>query len=105
MDALTKKFKHQVTIHAGAAHQVTGENKHAMDALAKKFRDLDINRKVRDIASHEENALVPYNQQNQKGKTTVKGNGIIIPLEGPFDLIRKRRPWPKVDLEDEADRV
>lgn len=76
-----------------------------MDALAEKFRHLDIHKEVRDIACHAQNALVLYNQQNLKDKTNVLGNGAIIPFEGAFDPIRKRRPRPKVDLDEETDKV
>lgn len=85
-------------------HQVTW-NLHPMDDLADKFSHLDINKEVKDNASHERNALVPYYQQNQKDKTTVEGDGTIIPFEGLFDPIRRRRPRPKVDLDQETDKV
>ncbi|XP_042406861.1 protein ROS1A-like [Zingiber officinale] len=41
-----------------------------------------------------QNAIVPY-----------VGDGVIVPYEGPFDLTKKRRPRPKVDLDLETNRV
>ncbi|KAF7818757.1 protein ROS1-like [Senna tora] len=66
----------------GATHQVTWKNMHMIDAQTEKFRHLVINREVRDNASHgQQNALVPYNQQNQNNKTPVHGNGTIITID------------------------
>ncbi|KAI9090698.1 hypothetical protein K1719_028551 [Acacia pycnantha] len=73
-----------------------------VEALTEKFRHLHIN--VRASSSHELKALIPYKQKNQKGMIT-QGDGAIIPYEGSFDPIRKRLPRPKVDLDEETDKV
>ena len=78
---------------------------HTADELTEQFRHLNINRETTELVLHGQNALVPYNQQNQKHKGLAHGYGTIIPYEGSFDPIRKQRPRPKVDLDEETNRV
>ncbi|KAH1216921.1 Protein ROS1 [Glycine max] len=67
-----------------------------IDALTLQFRQLNLNTEVRDLAFHEQNALVPYKQQN----SLIHGDGVIVPFH-----IKKQHLRPKVDLDDETDRV
>ncbi|KAL1352038.1 hypothetical protein HN51_016015 [Arachis hypogaea] len=83
----------------------TWKNVHSADELTEQFRHLNINRESRELLLHGQNALVPYNQQHQKHKGPANGYGTIIPYEGSFDLIKKQRPRPKVDLDEETNRV
>lgn len=76
-----------------------------VDALTQQFRHLNIHIEARELALWGQNALVPYNQKNKKHKGLVHGNGTIIPFEGLFDPIKKQRPRPKVDLDEETNRV
>ena len=64
-----------------------------------------MNREARDIALHEQNALIPCKQQNQKQNSLILGEDTIIPFQGQFDPIKRQHPRPKVDLEAETDRV
>ncbi|KAJ7971492.1 Transcriptional activator DEMETER-like protein [Quillaja saponaria] len=93
-------------IHAGAAFDVWKQML-AMDTLIEQFNNLDINRETRNFAFQEHNALVPYNMRNQRQNALViyGRDGAIIPFEGSFDPIRKLRPRPKVDLDEETNRV
>jgi hypothetical protein len=45
------------------------------------------------IENKEQNALVPY-----------KGDGKLVPYDG-FEVVKKHKPRPKVDLDPESDRV
>ncbi|MED6160134.1 hypothetical protein PIB30_048508 [Stylosanthes scabra] len=65
----------------------------AVDAIAKQFRDLNINT--------QENALIPYKQKKRKQKR----DGTIIPFENPFVPIKKQYPRPRVNLDEETERV
>ncbi|XP_061368715.1 protein ROS1A-like [Gastrolobium bilobum] len=76
-----------------------------VDALAERIRQLNINRETRGLVLHQQNALVPYKQENQNQSSLVRGDGIIIPFQGSFDPIKKQQPRPKVDLDEETDRV
>lgn len=73
-----------------------------MDALTEEFGRLNIYTEARELVLHGQNMLIPYNQQKQG---LVHEYGTIIPFEGPFDPIRKQRPRPKVDLDEETNRV
>ncbi|GKV34270.1 hypothetical protein SLEP1_g42654 [Rubroshorea leprosula] len=75
------------TKSTGSARQVT-----LVDDMINKIKGLDMNRGRSEIGQVQ-NALVPY-----------KGDGTMVLYEG-FDLIKKRRPRPKVDLDPETDRV
>ncbi|KAH1258728.1 Protein ROS1 [Glycine max] len=89
----------------GVACEDIWKNIHTVDTLTEQFERLNIYREAREIVLHGQNMLVPYNQQNQKNKRLVHEYGTIIPFEGPFDPIRKQRPRPKVDLDEETNRV
>ena len=78
---------------------------HDVDALAEQFRQLNMNTEGRDLALHEQNALVLYKQQKKKQNSLILGDGTIIPFQGLFDPIKKQHPRPKVDLDEETDRV
>ncbi|XP_022767171.1 protein ROS1-like [Durio zibethinus] len=72
------------------------------DALVEQFNQLDINREGNPIAYEEQNALVPYNMRYQEHNAVVLyGDGTIV----PFGPTKKRRPRPKVDLDEETNRV
>ena len=92
-------------IDAGVACEDIWKNIHTVDTLTEQFERINIYREAREIVLHGQNMLVPYNQQNQKNKRLVHEYGTIIPFEGPFDPIRKQRPRPKVDLDEETNRV
>ena len=72
------------------------------DALVEQFNHLYINREGIPIAYQEQNALVPYNMRYQER------NAIVLYKDGtivPFGPTKKRRPRPKVDLDEETNRV
>ncbi|GMJ02936.1 hypothetical protein HRI_003962800 [Hibiscus trionum] len=74
----------------------------SVDALLEQFNRLDINREGSAIAYQEQNALVPYTMRYQENNAlVVYRDGTIV----PFGPTRKRRPRPKVDLDDETNRV
>ncbi|XP_045808298.1 DNA glycosylase/AP lyase ROS1-like [Trifolium pratense] len=56
-----------------------------VEALTAQFRRLNINTGEKDLVLYKQNALVPF--------------------QGSFDPIKKQRPRPKVDLDEETDRV
>ncbi|GMI65821.1 hypothetical protein HRI_000251400 [Hibiscus trionum] len=74
----------------------------SVDALLEQFNRLDINREGSTSAYQEQNALVPYIMRYQEQNAlVVYRDGTII----PFVPTRKRRPRPKVDLDEETTRV
>ncbi|XP_028777192.1 protein ROS1A isoform X2 [Neltuma alba] len=101
-DFLLNGYQPPRTMSLDAAHEKPWNNNLIMDALTEKFRHLDIN--ARETSSHEQKALVPYKQKNRRDKIN-QGDGAMVPYEGSFDPIRKRLPRPKVDLDEETDKV
>ncbi|KAK9723864.1 hypothetical protein RND81_05G030800 [Saponaria officinalis] len=76
----------------------------SIENLTKLFQQLDINRERRKISSREK-AVVPYEKQNQNALVLYGKFGSIVPFEGPFNPISKRRQRARVDLDDETTRV
>ncbi|XP_047162810.1 DNA glycosylase/AP lyase ROS1-like [Vigna umbellata] len=76
------------------ASEVLWKTMSYVDALTLQFRRLNINTEARDLA------LVLYKQPNRKQNSLIRGDGAIVPLQ-----IKKQHLRPKVDLDDETDRV
>ncbi|CAE6033005.1 unnamed protein product [Arabidopsis arenosa] len=69
----------------------------SIEAISEQLRLLDINRE------NSETALVPYSMRSLGNQIVLFGGGAgaIVPVTP----VKKRRPRPKVDLDDETDRV
>ncbi|KAI3458882.1 hypothetical protein Pfo_015545 [Paulownia fortunei] len=68
-------------------------NLFSIDYITDLVKDLHINNNGKEIVWKEQSALVPY-----------RGDGAIVPYE-EFDLVKKRRPRPRVDLDPETNRL
>ncbi|KAK3003330.1 hypothetical protein RJ639_020159, partial [Escallonia herrerae] len=79
----------------------------SIDQLVEEFRHLDINAESNQIAYQEQGMLIPYHikYQDQNALVLYRRDGTLVPFEGSFDAIKKRRPRPKVELDDETTRV
>ncbi|KAL2933563.1 Protein ROS1 [Bienertia sinuspersici] len=79
----------------------------SVEEITEGLRLLDINRKVCNTSRQKKNALVLYRgKKKEQNALVVYGrDGTMVPFEGPFDPIRKRRQRAKVDLDDETTRV
>ncbi|XP_052310261.1 DNA glycosylase/AP lyase ROS1 isoform X3 [Populus trichocarpa] len=79
----------------------------SVDSIVEQLKHLDIKRESNDIAFEERNALVHYNIGDDMRNALVlyKRDGTVVPYDGSFGSIRKRRPRPKVDLDQETNRV
>lgn len=78
-----------------------------IDALIKQFEHLDINTQSSEVANQEQHALIPYYTRYQEKNALVlyQRDGTIVPFDSSFNPIRRRKPRPKVDLDDETTRV
>ncbi|KAK6244584.1 hypothetical protein QUC31_010993 [Theobroma cacao] len=86
----------------GAPPEVIWKKMFSIDALVEQFNHLDINRQGLLIAYQEQTAVVPYNMRYEEHNALVLyRDGTIV----PFGPIKKRRPRPKVDLDEETNRV
>ena len=77
-----------------------------IDTIIEPLKHLDINRES-NISTQEQNALVPYNVDKEEKNALVlyKTDGTIVPFVDSVSLIKKRRPRPRVDLDEETSRV
>ncbi|XP_010505197.1 PREDICTED: protein ROS1-like [Camelina sativa] len=73
------------------------KQRYSVQAISEQLRLLDINRET------SETALVPYSMKTQGNQIVVFGSGAgaIVPVTP----VKKRRPRPKVDLDDETEKV
>lgn len=78
-----------------------------IDSITEQFKHLNLSKKNNQIRYHEHNALVPYfmRQQEQNALVLYRRDGTVVPFEGQFDPAKKRRPRPKVELDEETNRV
>ncbi|KAL6337168.1 hypothetical protein AAG906_036482 [Vitis piasezkii] len=78
----------------------------SIDTIIEQLKHLDIHRESK-ISYQEQNALVPYNMNKEEKNALVlyKRDGTIVPFEDSFGLVKKRRPRPRVDLDEETSRV
>lgn len=83
------------------------KNTSPIDAIIEQFNGLDIEREQNVLSNQEHNALVAYQVDYPWHNSIVvyQSNGTIVPFDGSFTKIRKRRARPKVDLDDETSRV
>ncbi|KAF9680168.1 hypothetical protein SADUNF_Sadunf06G0093000 [Salix dunnii] len=79
----------------------------SVDSIVEQLKHLDIKRESNDITFEEQNALVYYNigDDMQNALVLYKRDGTVVPYDGSFGSIRKRHPRPKVDLDQETNRV
>ncbi|KAF2289764.1 hypothetical protein GH714_038529 [Hevea brasiliensis] len=91
---------------SGAPQEVIWRQMSPVDAIVEQLQQLDINRESGGIAYKEHSALVPYNIKNEQNALVLyRRDGTIIPFADAFEPIKKRRPRPKVYLDEETNRV
>ncbi|GAB2235841.1 hypothetical protein Drorol1_Dr00026282 [Drosera rotundifolia] len=85
-----------------------------VDSITHRLDGLDLNRESSNISWAEENALVPYHAdgriqasfgQRQNSLVPYRKDGTMVPFEGTFNPMKKRRERAKVDLDDETTKV
>ncbi|KAJ0836993.1 putative DNA-(apurinic or apyrimidinic site) lyase [Helianthus annuus] len=79
---------------ASMYHNHSGYNMYYIDALVEQFKQLHINGHTFVRGYHEKNALVVYQQDRS-----------VVPYAGVFNPMKKKKQRPKVDLDDETNRV
>ncbi|KAI3791823.1 hypothetical protein L2E82_05686 [Cichorium intybus] len=84
----------------------TGCHPNTIKAVIKQFERLNINGLMKE---KDRVAVVPYlsgySEQNENAIVPFQGHGSVVPYDGMFNPIRKRKTRPKVDLDDETSRV
>nr|GEY53632.1 protein ROS1-like [Tanacetum cinerariifolium] len=75
-----------------------------IEALTRHFERLDINRRM---VERDRNAVIPYVSEYHEKNAMVlyQQHGSLVRYDGLFNPIKKTKPRPKVDLDDETTRV
>ncbi|XP_024985327.1 protein ROS1-like isoform X1 [Cynara cardunculus var. scolymus] len=77
--------------------------KGCIDSLINQFERLDINSQM---AEEGRDALIPYlSRYNEKNALVLYQERGLVPFEGLFNPVKRRKPRPKVDLDEETSRV
>ncbi|CAA2989464.1 ROS1-like isoform X1 [Olea europaea subsp. europaea] len=95
---------HQLVARSmGTPLAITWMRKSPIDAIIEQFNQLDLNAK----SSKKHNAFISYhtNYQDQHALVPYQRNGALIPFDSSFNQVKRSRPRPKVDLDDETSRV
>ncbi|XP_050380354.1 protein ROS1C isoform X2 [Argentina anserina] len=77
----------------------------SVDAITDQLKCLNLNRESSKFAYQGYNVV--YNTQMQENTALVlyRRDDTVVPFNGAFDPIKKRKPRPKVDLDEETDKV
>ncbi|XP_010509464.1 PREDICTED: protein ROS1-like isoform X2 [Camelina sativa] len=83
--------------YSGLSQDEHWKQPNLVEAISEQLRILDINREIC------ENAIFPYSVKSQENQLVPYGGGpgAIVPVTP----VKKRRPRPKVDLDDETEKV
>ncbi|TQE09021.1 hypothetical protein C1H46_005404 [Malus baccata] len=103
---LIYKNKPYFATASGVPPQVPFEQ--LLSAITEHFKCLDINRENSSrFAYHGYNVNSSYKAQDQEHNALVlyRRDGTVVPFDVSFDPIKKRKARPKVDLDQETDRV
>ncbi|KAK4833727.1 hypothetical protein QYF36_010173 [Acer negundo] len=113
---INKMQKHNVILYSGhqfsastlgALPELAWKQMFSIDAITEQLQHLDINRESSNIEYPEQYALVPYNMRNHEQNALILygRDGTVVPFDGSINLVKKRRPRPKVELDEETNRV
>ncbi|KAI7741491.1 hypothetical protein M8C21_000187 [Ambrosia artemisiifolia] len=80
--------------HLGYYQSLRYESIYNIDALVEQFKRLHIKRDAFVPGYHEKNALVVYQHDRS-----------LVPYDGVFNPMKRKKQRPKVDLDDETNRV
>ncbi|KAL3825806.1 hypothetical protein ACJIZ3_021835 [Penstemon smallii] len=85
---------------------ITWKSMSPIDSITQQLNRLDLNAASSQLSFQKQNELMAYHMyQEQNALVPYQRGGAVVPFDGSFDQIRRRRPRPKVDLDDETTRV
>ncbi|KAL6574942.1 hypothetical protein OROMI_012227 [Orobanche minor] len=78
-----------------------------VDTIIEQLNQLDLNAERNRTSAGKQNAFMAYHTHYQQQHAIVpfQRSGALIPFDGSYDQVRRRRPRPKVDLDEETTRV
>ncbi|GFQ00096.1 protein ros1 [Phtheirospermum japonicum] len=86
---------------------LTWRNTSPVDSIVEQLNRLDINAS-NQASAEKQNALLASHQTRYLEQHTLvpyQRSGAVVPFDRSFDQVKKRRPRPKVDLDDETTKV
>ncbi|KAK6140085.1 hypothetical protein DH2020_026083 [Rehmannia glutinosa] len=102
-------YNHQksATITMGPPLALTWKSASPVDLIIEQLNQLDLNAEGNQSSAEKQNAFMAYHRhyQLQHALVPFQRGGAVIPFDGSFNQVRRRRPRPKVDLDDETTRV
>ncbi|PON56099.1 DNA-3-methyladenine glycosylase I [Parasponia andersonii] len=103
-------FQHDQRFYSmlsGAPRDIVWTEMLSVDAIDKQLHHLDINGENIICEYQERNSIVPFTTRYREHNALVLYNrdGTVVPFKGSFDPSKKLRPRPKVDLDEETNRV
>nr|XP_027070878.1 protein ROS1-like isoform X2 [Coffea arabica] len=107
--SFSNTYDHQkfAKMSMGSSTKLWKNKSSTIDAIIEQFNYLDIQKEHNGLFNQEQNALVTYQVDCpwQNSIVLYQSNGSVVPYDGLSSQIRKRRPRPKVDLDEETNRV
>ncbi|KAI3471982.1 hypothetical protein Pfo_028670 [Paulownia fortunei] len=102
-------YNHQKsgTISIGPPLALTWKCMSPVDSIIEQLNQLDLNAESSQASAERQNVFMAYHThyQEQHALVPFQRCGAVIPFDSSFDQVRRRRPRPKVDLDDETTRV
>ncbi|KAH6806081.1 HhH-GPD base excision DNA repair family protein [Perilla frutescens var. frutescens] len=85
---------------------LTWKSMSPVDSITDKLNQLDLNAESR-VSEEKYSAFMSYHNYYKERYALVpfQSSGAVIPFDASFDQVRRRKPRPKVDLDDETTRV
>lgn len=118
-DKEVQLYNHHISLvkSIGPSPKVMWEHMFPVEEIVERLKRLNINGECYQCTYQEhnaivqykagyqqkQNALVPYNMKN--ALVPYERDGTVVPFEGRFNPVKKRRPRPKVDLDEETNKV
>ncbi|KAG6433949.1 hypothetical protein SASPL_105568 [Salvia splendens] len=75
-----------------------------VDSITDKLRRLDLNAESR-VTQEKYNAFLGKYSKGNYALVPYQNSGAVVPFDASFDQVRRRKPRPKVELDDETTRV
>lgn len=75
-----------------------------VDSITEKLNRLDLNAEC-GASQEKYHAFYSKYYKDHYALVPFQNSGVIVPFDASFDQVRRRKPRPKVDLDDETTRV
>ncbi|KAL2250730.1 UNVERIFIED_CONTAM: Protein ROS1A [Sesamum indicum] len=102
-------YNHQksATISMGPPLALTWKCMASVDSIIEQLNQLDLNAESGPASAQMQNVFLAYHTHydDQHALVPFQTYGAVVPFDSSFDQVRRRRPRPKVDLDDETTRV